>query len=395
MVRVFISHASEDIALAREVRGWLDDDHHEVFLARDLRDGIVVGEQWRQRLHEQLRGADAVVCVVTSAYLASPWCTAEVAIAQSRDSELLPVLAEPGVVHPLLTDVQHTDWTRNPRAALAEALRRIDDGGGFGWPDDQSPFPGLRPFDVAQHQVFFGRSDEVRQLAELLRSSTEQAKGAALLVVGPSGCGKSSLVQAGLLHVMANEPGWRILPPILPGADPVTTLARELAIAARKIGLDWTVEHVEHRLGESSLTALADELLLANPGGPLRHLLIVVDQFEELLTQTGPDDRKRFAKLLRPALSGPVQVVGTVRPEFLGQLLGDSQLASLPTTLYPLRPLVREALQLVIKGPARLAGIDVEDHLVAQLVENTASGEALPLLAFTLEQLANGVSRGG
>lgn len=173
VVRVFISHASGDIALAREVYGWLEDDHHEVFLARDLRDGIAVGEQWRQRLHKQLRGADAVVCLVTSAYLASTWCTAEVAIAQSLDSVLLPVLAEPGVVHPFLTDVQHTDWTQNSRAALAEALRRIDDGGGFGWPDDQFPFPGLRPFDVDQHRVFFGRSDEVGQLAELLRSPAE------------------------------------------------------------------------------------------------------------------------------------------------------------------------------------------------------------------------------
>ncbi len=140
---------------------------------------------------------------------------------------------------------------------------------------------------------------------------------------------------------------------------------------------------------------MADELLLANPGGPLRHLLIVVDQFEELRTQTGSDDRARFAKLLHPALSGPVQVVGTVRPEFLGQLLGDSQLANLPTTMYPLRPLAREALRLVIEEPARLAGIGVKDDLVARLITDTASGEALPLLAFTLEQLANNVSRGG
>jgi hypothetical protein len=49
----------------------------------------------------------------------------------------------------------------------------------------------------------------------------------------------------------------------------------------------------------------------------------------------------------------------------------------------------------VIEKPARLAGIKVEAHLVARLVKDTASGEALPLLAFTLAQLAEGVSRGG
>ncbi|MDQ3762699.1 MAG: toll/interleukin-1 receptor domain-containing protein [Actinomycetota bacterium] len=40
-----------------------------------------MGERWRQRLHERLRWADAVVCVVTSAAVASSWCAAEIATA--------------------------------------------------------------------------------------------------------------------------------------------------------------------------------------------------------------------------------------------------------------------------------------------------------------------------
>ena len=96
MARVFVSHSSEDGALAGEVHRWLVDDGHEVFLDHDLRDGIVVGEEWEQRLHERLRWADAVVCVLTSAYVESAWCTAEVGIAQSRGSRLLPIRAEPG-----------------------------------------------------------------------------------------------------------------------------------------------------------------------------------------------------------------------------------------------------------------------------------------------------------
>jgi ABC-type uncharacterized transport system fused permease/ATPase subunit len=108
------------------------------------------------------------------------------------------------VDHPLLRSAQYADLTVDPtgaRAALVEELRRVDAGGGLGWPDDRSPFPGLRPFDVEDHRVFFGRSGEVEQLAGLLRSPAERAEGAVLLVVGPSGCGKSSLVRAGLLHV--------------------------------------------------------------------------------------------------------------------------------------------------------------------------------------------------
>jgi len=195
--------------------------------------------------------------------------------------------------------------------------------------------------------------------------------------------------------VMAGEPGWRALPPILPGADPVAALARELATAARQVDLDWTVAHVQDKLGEGSLRRLVDELLLAAPGGPWRRLLVVLDQFEELLTQTAPADRSRFAELLRPALTGPVHLVATLRPEFLDQVLAAPDLAALPMHTHSLRPLRRETLRAVIEKPARLAGIGLDDGLVDRLITDTDSGDALPLLAFTLAQLAEGVRRGG
>jgi WD40 repeat protein len=398
VARVFVSHASEDRGLASELRRWLAEDDHDVLLDQDLRDDVVFGDQWQRRLHERLRWADAVVCVVTSAYLTSTWCAAEIGVAQSRGNRLLPVLAEPGITHPLLEINQHTDMTRDSiaaRTALVKELRRVDAAGGLGWPDDRSPFPGLRSFDIHEHQVFFGRSSEVRQLADLLRSPAERAEESLLLVVGPSGCGKSSLVRAGLLSWMAKEAYWRPLTPIVPGADPVAALTRELTAAAQQTGLDWTPAQVHHQLDERGLTELASQLLLAAPGGPWHRLLIVVDQYEELLTQAPLGQRAQFAQLLRPALGGPVQVVATLRSEFLDQLLVDSDLGVLPTRPYTLRPLRREALRAVIENPARLAGIAIADDLVTQLVTDTDSGEALPLLAFTLAQLADGVSRGG
>ena len=206
MARVFVSHASEDHLVAAQLHRWLVNDGHDVFLDQDLRDGIALGEEWEQRLYERLRWADAVVCLITASYNNSAWCAAEVGIARSQGSRLLPVRAELGEVHPLLmtSQYQYADLAsdaRGARTALSEALRRLDAAGGWGWPDGRSPFPGLRRFDTELHRVFFGRSDEVAALAARLRSPADVANSRMLLVVGPSGCGKSSLVRAGLLSV--------------------------------------------------------------------------------------------------------------------------------------------------------------------------------------------------
>jgi hypothetical protein len=156
VARVFVSYASGDRECAGRLHQWLVAEGHEVFLDRDVRDGIAVGEEWEQRLHERLRWADAVVCVVTSAAVRSTWCLVEVGIALSRGSRVLPVRAEQGADHPLLRSAQYADLTVDStaaRAALVEALRRVDAAGGLGWPDDRSPFPGLRPFEVKEEGV--------------------------------------------------------------------------------------------------------------------------------------------------------------------------------------------------------------------------------------------------
>jgi hypothetical protein len=101
MARVFVSHASRDRELAGEVFGWLSVDGHELFFDQDLRVGLTVGDLWQERLFERLRWADAVVCVVTAAFAASAWSSAEVGIAISRGSRVLPVVVEAGVRHPL------------------------------------------------------------------------------------------------------------------------------------------------------------------------------------------------------------------------------------------------------------------------------------------------------
>ena len=107
------------------MHAWLTEAGHEVFLDRHPHDGIAVGDVWEERLHEQLRRADAVVCVVTRAYRASTWCTAEIAVARSRGSRLLPVRAEPGATHPLLDSLQYADPSAEGRDHVLATLRGV------------------------------------------------------------------------------------------------------------------------------------------------------------------------------------------------------------------------------------------------------------------------------
>ena len=153
MARVFISYARTDA----EWRGrfsWLFAAGHEVFLDRDVDGGIRVGEDWQERLHERLRWADAVVCLVSAASIDSTWCVCEVSTALTRGSRVLPLQVEPGVRHPLLARLQHVELETAPRSHTAVGRRAAFSGcrGWIGWPDDRSPFPGLRPFDADQHR---------------------------------------------------------------------------------------------------------------------------------------------------------------------------------------------------------------------------------------------------
>jgi len=147
------------------------------------------------------------------------------------------------------------DYVADPesaQAAISAALRRIDTFGGPSWPDDRSPFPGLRPFEADLHRAFFGRRAEVEGLQMLLRSKVRGVDENLIVVVGPSGSGKSSLIRAGLLPSAAQEPRCWPLLPIVPGEDPVSALASALVPAGRQLGLGWDIAYMR----ESDSSAL-------------------------------------------------------------------------------------------------------------------------------------------
>ncbi|MGB8202193.1 MAG: TIR domain-containing protein, partial [Pseudonocardiaceae bacterium] len=396
MARIFISYATSDRPVAEEVSGWLRAAGHEAFLDDDLRNGISVGEDWKQRLYRELREVDAVIGVVTSSFVASNWCSAEVGIADALGCRLMPVRAEAGVVHPLMRDLQYADYQADPgraRDRVLQAVRLLDDGAET-WREGENPFPGLEAFTAARSRVFFGRAAEAREVGNRLR--TMGGTGGMLAIVGPSGCGKSSLLNAAVVPSLGNDPAWLTVPRLVPGSDPLPELARALAATATRLQLGCSASEVRGVLegGTDGLRRVADDLLAA---GSATHqgLLVSIDQAEELFTRTTPDARRRFAQLLHEGVAGPVRVVAAMRSEFLDDFRDLPALAGVPIEAYVLAPLDREMLREVIERPAKVAKLRLEDGLAAALVADTDSGEALPLLAFTLRQLADGLPAGG
>ncbi|MFD7658685.1 hypothetical protein ACFV4N_32320, partial [Actinosynnema sp. NPDC059797] len=208
-------------------------------------------------------------------------------------------------------------------------------------------------------------------------------------VTGPSGCGKSSLLRAGLVPALGDR---LRLAPWRPGDDPVSAPARAVTATARGHGLPWRLEEVRGRpADDDGLRRLAEELPAEGPRRP--RLLVPIDQGEELFTRADDGERARLARLLRRALDGgTTEVVITLRSEFLDDLGGLGELDRVEPFL--LGPPARDMLRLAISEPASIAGLRVRPELVARLVGDTASGEALPLLAFALQQLAHGRTRG-
>jgi WD40 repeat protein len=141
--------------------------------------------------------------------------------------------------------------------------------------------------------------------------------------------------------------------------------------------------------------SLLGRQLTALPHGRTTSVLLAIDQAEELFTLCEEDDRLAFLAALRAGLeeSRRFSVIATLRSDFLDEFMaaGFTDLVRRPVVVGPLD---RAALFRVIEQPAVQAGLHFAPDLVATIVDDTGGGDALPLLAYTLESLYR-TARGG
>lgn len=253
----------------------------------------------------------------------------------------------------------------------------------FAWASGRSPFPGLASFREDEAAVFFGRSAQTTEAMRRLSGSGTDPHERFLAVIGASGSGKSSFVQAGVLPRLRGQ-RWNVLPVMVPGVDPVGALAKVLAAATDHAQADVYARRI--RRGSSELLALLRKI--RRESGNAHRTVLVIDQLEELVTLSGEHDRALFLGALRDALHGDrhLRVVATLRVEFLGDLL-NGRAAELFTNPLALGALSREDLMEIIERPAEAAGFRFESGLVERIVADTGSGDALPLLAYLLQEL--------
>ena len=261
------------------------------------------------------------------------------------------------------------------------------------WDSSRSPFPGLRAFDESYAAVFFGRDRQIDQLRQLVDPPSRSRDGAIIPVLGPSGSGKSSLVRAGLVPALRVTPDWVITDPWTPSDVPLAEMSLALAHAAKLRGADLDADRCQELL--VSAGGMADyvrELREAGTGSADTKVLVVVDQAEELVTMTPEAERRAFLQALTTSCTAPspLRVVMTARTDMWDKVAAETgkfAMSVAPTVLH-VPPLSRADLAEVISEPARRSHLALEDGLVQRLVDDTGSGDALPLLAFTLARLA-------
>ena len=267
---------------------------------------------------------------------------------------------------------------------LIERVRRQDQP--TTW-DGRTPYLGLAAFQETDAEFFFGRE----RLVEELLGRVQQARF--VCVAGPSGSGKSSLVQAGLIHALrqgklAGSAKWRDTT-LTPRADPIEQLAQAMARLAQNPDAGQYLR--ERGLTDANALHQQAEALLSADSS--QRLIVYVDQFEELFTQTKNEEvRRAFLALLTTAAqhtNGRVIVIFSLRADFVAQCATYPELRELINQQFQLvGALAPEELARAIVLPTLAVGAQIEPALVEQLISDT-KGEpgALPLLQFALKDL--------
>ncbi|MBN3878082.1 caspase family protein [Nostoc sp. JL23] len=240
---------------------------------------------------------------------------------------------------------------------------------------ENNPYKGLQSYNEKDSDLFFGREEQIEKLYQKVVDNKQRLT----LVLGASGTGKSSLVKAGLISKLRkDDKTWCIFPTFRPGKSPFKSLKKALTL---------------FKISSDLLTLSEESLANWFNNNPQAKLMVVIDQFEELITLCKREKREQFEKLIKNSLvtySDRIHVVITLRLDFEAQFQ-TSVLKDFwnDDTRFVLPPMTQDDLRQVIEKPASQKVLyfdppSLVDELINEVVQMPG---ALPLLSFTLSEL--------
>ena len=257
----------------------------------------------------------------------------------------------------------------------------------------EPPFQGLQYFDEKDADRFFGRETLVAKIVGRLTSTRF------LTVIGASGSGKSSVVRAGVIPALRR--GERLadgsVPPtdsgqwdiriLTPSAHPLEALAASLTRDSESVSAITTLRN-DLAQDPNALSLVARRVLAQNDK---KHLLLIIDQFEEVFTQSRQDDERsafieNLLHALDPANAQPITILLTLRADFYSQLAFQDHLRELVSQNQEfIGAMSRDELKRAILLPAALGNWKVQEGLVEVILDDLGSEPgALPLLSHAL-----------
>jgi tetratricopeptide (TPR) repeat protein len=428
-VRIFLSFNSKDTASAEAIRAGLsriEPDVQIFFSPISLGAGF-----WLPKLAEEIDRAEAFLLLIGPNGI-GPWQEVEYFTAFDRhvtDKRLamVPVMVS-GAEAPGLSFLRTLNWVEarvitedKVLHRLLAALKGVSVASTTPLWKLVNPYRGLEAMTESNADYFYGRS---RETAAVLTALVDKS-GRCPILIGASGVGKSSVAQAGVLSALKSM-RW-------PGADPAVASSWPQALRNSRAWVRLTT-----RPGEAPLEALAEamirlwqldakdpqqaalprkwanglsagdntladligatqEELRKREGEAPEHILIYIDQAEELYTRASQKDAKRFSEVLVEGLGDRrLCAFASMRSDYFGRLQADEPLFRCYEHV-DVPPLDRARLHEIVTAPAHALDVTFEDDQTANRIAPAAASEpgALPLLSYLLTDMWAGMVKRG
>ena len=446
MPRIFLSHSSRDNRQAIALRQWLIEQDppldNEIFLDLHRDSGIRAGVRWKDALRQASARCEAVICLLSPNWEASPECRTEYRFAEYLNKRIFSARIGAMTGEDPTREWQQIDLVGEgptteieledggpPVTFRSEGLHRLREGivgAGTGaetfvWPpnndQNRAPYRGWEPLQEVDAAVFFGRDAQILRGLDALRGMRKSGLETLFVVLGPSGTGKSSFLRAGLLpRLRRNDREFTVLDIVRPQRNVLTGdtgFARaihatrgRLRLAGPQLGtikqacLSGDAERVRQWLVEIQRAASA-RLLTEAGEAPLPTLVLPLDQAEELFGADAGDEAPAFLELIAAVVDGDnaacrlgLVVALTIRTDRYQALQTAPPLAGVDSVVFDeLKPMPRTQFLQVITGPAVRSTeggrpLALEPQLVQRLLDDCTEGaDTLPLLALTLARL--------